>query len=178
MGTELLGWRGKIIARVLLAKLWIWNVSAVTIGIAEVETWLRRMIQLIRWNIVSQVITSVISEPKLFGHRMPVETHGIANAPSKYLRRRSVRLQAADKRVTILVALTYVARRSYGDVEQPVGAKGDKLPSVMTVFWKLIVDRGRLRRNGQMGLNYRRSEVTDLLRRRRVLRCERQRRWA
>src|SRR5215510_6199350 len=153
MGTELLGWRGKFTARVFLAKLWIRNVSAVTIGVAEVEPLLRRMIQLIRWNIVAQVIAPVISEPQLFGHRMPVETHGIADTSSKYLRRRSVRLHAADKRVTILVGLTYIARRSYGNVEQPVGAKSDKLPSVMAVLWKLVIDRDRLWGIGETGLD-------------------------
>src|SRR5215470_13716469 len=84
---------------------------------------------------------------------MPVETHGIADTSSKYLWCRSVRFQATDERVTILVGLTYIARRSYGDIEQPVGAKSDKLPSVMAVLWKLVIDRDRLWEIGETGLN-------------------------
>src|SRR5262245_21325718 len=134
MGAELLGRRSKLTARAFLAKLRIGDVSAMTVWVAEIEALFWRMIQLIRWNIVSQVIGPVIGQPKLFGHRMPVETHGIADTPSKYLRCHSIRFQAADERVTILVGLTYITRRADGDVEEAVGARSDKLANMKGVL--------------------------------------------
>jgi hypothetical protein len=79
------------------------------------------MVQLIRRDIVPQIISPIVGEPKLLGYRMPVEADRITNTPSKYLTPGSVGFQTADKGVTIFVGLAYIARRPHWDIQQPVG---------------------------------------------------------
>src|SRR5258708_28171938 len=84
---------------------------------------------------------------------MPVEAHGIADTPGKYLRPCSVCFQTADKRVTIFVGFAYIARRPHWDIQQAVGTKSYKFPSVVAILWKLVVDCDRLRGIRKMGLD-------------------------
>src|SRR6266550_7630523 len=75
--TELLRRRGKFSAGTFLAELGIGNIAAMTVGIAEMQPRLRRMIQFIRRHVVSLPIPSVIGEPKLLGLWMPIKANRI-----------------------------------------------------------------------------------------------------
>src|SRR5262249_21718701 len=77
---------------------------------------------------------------------MPIEAHCIANTSSKHFRPGPIRFHTVDKRVTIFVGLANVARCTYGDVQQPVRTESHKLPAVVAILWKLIIDSHRFRR--------------------------------
>src|SRR4051812_14895050 len=67
-------------ARPLPAELGIRNISPVTIRETEVEPGLRRAVELVVRQIVSQVVAAVVGEPQLVGARMPIEPDAVADA--------------------------------------------------------------------------------------------------
>ena len=72
-----------------------------TIGIAEMQPRLRRMIQFVRRNVISLPISTVVGKPKLLGLRMPIKPDGIANAAGKYLEIAAVGFHAHDRGIAI-----------------------------------------------------------------------------
>ena len=72
-----------------------------TVGVAEMQPRLRRMIQFIRRHVVSLPIPSVVGEPKLLGLWMPIKTDRIANAAGKHFDTAAVGFHAFDERVAI-----------------------------------------------------------------------------
>src|SRR5258706_12850428 len=69
---ELARWSLELAARVLVAELGVLHLTGMTVRIAERQSLLRRVIQLVGRHIVSEQVAAVVGEPHLAGLRMPV----------------------------------------------------------------------------------------------------------
>src|SRR3954471_22229097 len=96
MRIELPRGRLKFAARVFAPKLWIGDLARVTVRESERETFLWRVIQLVRRNVVAEQVASIVGEPQLAGCRMPVESNAVAHTAGEDLAARAIRLHAKN----------------------------------------------------------------------------------
>src|SRR3982750_4736608 len=131
-------------ARVFAAKLWIGDLSRVTVRKSERKTFLRCVIQLVGRNVVAEQIAAVVGKPQLARCRMPVESNAVAHAAGEDLGGRAIRLHAKNRRKPrILRPLADVERATNGNQKQPVGSASEDLPSVMALGGQIALYNNR-----------------------------------
>ena len=93
---------------------------------------MRRIVQLIRRDVVAHLVAAIVGKPQLLRLRMPIETHRVSHPAGKSLETGPIGLHAANARVGIR-NLTNVARRANRHVQPSIGSKGDEFPAMMTL---------------------------------------------
>src|SRR5262249_11377143 len=84
---------------------------------------------------------------------MPIKTHSVADTVGKDFKSAAVRLHVKERGVAFVVFLTHVARRSHRNVKQAVRPEANKLPTMHTITWEVLIHDHRLRRSREMFLN-------------------------
>src|SRR5574337_1160774 len=145
--------RGDLLTPPLLPEPGIGNGSPMTIGKAEMQPPARRMIQLVRRQIVAHPVSSVVGEPELMRLRMPIEPNRIADAPREDLQLGPVRQIGRDRRVARVFALTDITWRADRDIQPAVGTEANELPAMMAIPGKAVVHYHGRRRVLQVSLD-------------------------
>src|SRR5690242_15614673 len=92
------------------------NVSLMTIRKAEIHIFVGRMIKLIGWNIIPQIITSIVREPHLFSLWVPRKPDSIAYAGRIDLHLIAIGLHAQNGFMPLTWRLTNIARRAHRNI--------------------------------------------------------------
>jgi hypothetical protein len=129
----------------LCTKLRIRDVTTVAERVAEVKPGLGGSIELIRGQIVTQLVTAIVGEPQLVGVRVPVETDRVPNPACEHLAPGPGDAHAGDRRVQRILRQADVARRTDLQVQQTVGSKTDELPSVELLGREIVAYDDRIR---------------------------------
>ncbi len=116
----------------------IWD-SGMAEGEAEVLAGDGGPVQLVWGLVVSEPVAAVVGKPEVAGLRMPVEADGVPDSPGEDLEVAAVGVDPGDRSVGV-AGIADVAGGSDGDVELSVGAEGDELPAVTSIFWKVALD--------------------------------------
>jgi len=98
------------------------------------------MIQLVRRNVISLPISTVVGKPKLFGLRMPIKPDGVANTAGEYLEIAAVGFHAHDRGIAIRVWLTNIARRTDWHVKVSLRPESNKFPTMLAIAREAIID--------------------------------------
>src|SRR5690606_8951054 len=133
MGAEFLYRRSELAAIAAGSELGLEDISTVTVRESEVHARHRCVVELVRWDVVSQEIAPVVGEPERAGGGMPVESDGVANSVCKHLQLAAGGAQPQDGRKPLVVVLADIARSADRHVQKIVRTDGDELPSVMAL---------------------------------------------
>ena len=144
MRTKILHRRGECGAWTLAAEFRVGYRTAVAIRIAEMHAGFRRMVQLVRRQIIPQHVAAVVGEPEFLGDGMPIEADGVADAARKYFRLRAVDFHAQDIGVTVRVRFADIAWRADRHIQPAVRADCNKLPAVLRLLGQIAAYKDRL----------------------------------
>jgi len=94
--SELSSGRTKLTARTI-GELGILQIATVTVRIPEVQAGFGRVMQRIRWALVSEHVSPVVREPQFVGSWLPVESDRISDTPREDLLTGAVRIHPEDR---------------------------------------------------------------------------------
>src|SRR5207244_12266393 len=127
------------VAAAFAPDLRVLDRAGVAVRIAEMHSLIRRVIQLVWWDVVSHAIAAVVRKPQFFGFGMPRKSHRITNTHRESLQPRAVRVHPVDYCVS-RVGLANIARRSDRYIEHAVRTESDEFPPMVFLMRKLVVD--------------------------------------
>ena len=116
-----------------------------TVGITEIHSLARSIVQFIRRDVVAHFVTAIIGKPQFFRDGMPIETDRVSNSGCENLQSGTIGLHAIDHAVPF-IGPANIARRTDGYVEQAVRSKRDELPAMVSFRRKVCVHDNRFRR--------------------------------
>ena len=128
MGSERDRRRREFAAGVFAAVLRIRNRSPMAIGIAKVQSGLRRMIEFIRRLIIPEIIPTIICEPQVMGRWIPIESDRVPHSARNDLIPAAIRIHAGDQGIAVWIRFADIAWSTDWHIEFPVGTEGDELP--------------------------------------------------
>src|SRR4051794_40976709 len=114
--------RREFAASVLAAILRIRDRSPMAIGIAEVQSILRRMIEFIRRLVIPEIVPTVIREPQVMGHGIPIESDRVPDSPRNDLITAPIQIHAGDQGIAVGIRFADIAGGTDGHIEFPVWA--------------------------------------------------------
>lgn len=136
MGSKFETWWLELFA-IFFAKFWVLDCTGMTVRVAEMFARNCGMVELIWWDIISKVISSVISEPKITSFGVPIKTYSISDSSCENFKLCTICIHSADGGIGITL-VAYVAGSADRDIQLAVGAKCNEFPPMHSIFWKVI----------------------------------------